>query len=129
MRSAKYFLQILVGDAGLPGIIVIIAYLWIYLSIMLSALAVSCFNQRSNKHWMERDDYIKPHRTEGEPVIGREEHPPIKFGGARRVMARKTCKRCWGRGWIGFNLTTKEYEACSCVRHFAVKDMEQQLNS
>ncbi len=67
-----------------------------------------------------RNDYIKPARHEGIPLIGAPEKPKIKFGGDTKLMAKKSCKRCYGRGYIGFNISAGWYEACSCVREFPV---------
>jgi len=68
------------------------------------------------------DDFIKPKRYEGAPVIGLSEKAPIKFGDRpTKKMARKTCKRCYGRGWIGFNRITGQHEPCKCVRVFEIE--------
>lgn len=33
-----------------------------------------------------------------------------------QFMPRKNCRRCYGRGYIGQNLTTRRPEFCSCLK-------------
>lgn len=31
-------------------------------------------------------------------------------------MVNKSCRDCYGRGYVGFNIITKVFQACKCVR-------------
>lgn len=32
------------------------------------------------------------------------------------LYAKSECNKCYGRGYVGKNLTTKEYQECTCLR-------------
>jgi len=35
---------------------------------------------------------------------------------ALKGMPKKSCKKCHGRGYVGFDIVKREYIVCSCVR-------------
>lgn len=37
-----------------------------------------------------------------------------------KLMAKNTCNKCYGRGWIGQDKRTGKYILCKCVRKLAI---------
>lgn len=46
-------------------------------------------------------------------------HNPLQgFDPAKHELyAKSACNKCHGRGYVGKNLTTKEYQECLCLRY------------
>lgn len=42
--------------------------------------------------------------------------PAIKYDSEKHNMfAKRNCKKCHGRGFIGFNRTTQDNQPCTCL--------------